>query len=69
MTRKELIDIICPLNFVYVGMPQWFFDLECNFRLWVPHFKAFSINSCHSRILRLLRYLTQEKNCTMSGPY
>jgi len=62
--------LFVPLNFVNVGMPQWFFDLKCNFRLWVPHFKAFSIKSCHSRILRLLhtlsffkihKSLTQEK--------
>jgi len=42
-----------------------------------PHFKASSIISCHSRILRLLhtlsffqihKSLTREKNCTMSAP-
>jgi hypothetical protein len=35
MTRNELTDIICPLNFVNVGMPRWFYDLECNSRLWI----------------------------------
>ena len=23
------------LNFVNVGMPRWFYDLECNSRLWI----------------------------------
>jgi len=46
------------VNFINVGMPRWFFDLECNSRLWVPHIKAFSIKSCHSRILRLLHTLS-----------
>jgi len=68
--------LFVPLNFINVGMPRWFFYLECNSRLCVPHFKAFPIKSCHRRILRLLQTLTffwihttltQEKNCTMSA--
>jgi len=27
--------LFVPLNFVNVGMPWWFYDLECNSRLWI----------------------------------
>jgi len=27
--------LFVPLNFVNVGIPRWFYDLECNSRLWI----------------------------------
>ena len=35
MTRKELMDIICPIKICKCWMPRWFYDLECNSRLWI----------------------------------
>jgi len=35
MTRKELTDIICPIKICKCWMPRWFYDLECNSRLWI----------------------------------
>jgi len=28
--------LFVPLNFVNVGMPRWFYDLQCNYKLWIP---------------------------------
>jgi len=33
--RKELMDIIYPIKICKCWMPQWFYDLECNSRLWI----------------------------------
>jgi len=35
MTRKELTDIICPIKISKCWMPRWFYDLECNSKLWI----------------------------------
>ena len=35
MTPKELTDIICPIKIWNCWMPQWFYDLECNSKLWI----------------------------------
>jgi len=35
ITRKELTDIICPFKISKCWMPRWFYDLECNSRLWI----------------------------------
>jgi len=35
MTRKELTDIICPIKICKCWMPLWFYDLECNSKLWI----------------------------------
>jgi len=35
MTRKELTGIICPIKIFKCWMPRWFYDLECNSRLWI----------------------------------
>jgi len=34
--EMNLCILFFPLNFVNVGMSRWFFDLECNSRLWMP---------------------------------
>jgi len=35
MTWKEFMDIICPIKVCKCWMPRWFYDLECNSRLWI----------------------------------
>ena len=35
MTRNELTDIICPIKIIKCWMLRWFYDLECNCRLWI----------------------------------
>ena len=35
MTRKELMNIICPIKFCKCWIPRWFYDLECNSRPWI----------------------------------
>jgi len=35
MTQKKLPDIICPIKICKCWMPRWFYDLECNSRLWI----------------------------------
>jgi len=35
MTWKELTNIICPIKICKCWMPWWFYDLECNSKLWI----------------------------------
>jgi hypothetical protein len=47
----------CSLNFVNVGMLQWFYDLECNSRLWI----VTHIYDIWAEILKLLWCLNDPK--------